>query len=95
MNTETKIQNAVRTALRRDGYYVIRHQQGLGAHRGLSDLTAIKDGRTIYVEIKTPTGRQSDWQREFQKSIEQHGGIYVLVRSVEDITPYLATKPMF
>ena len=58
-NPETIIQGQVRDALRLDGWYVIRHQQGMGSHPGLSDLTAIKDGVTIYVEIKTPRGYQS------------------------------------
>ena len=53
-NPETIIQNQVRQLLRMDGWYVIRHQQGLGCHKGLSDLSAIKNGITIYIEIKTP-----------------------------------------
>ena len=88
-NPETIIQNQVRELLRMDGWYVIRHQQGLGSQPGLSDLTAIKDGKTIYVEIKTPKGYQSDRQKQFQHDIETHGGIYVLCRRVEDIQPYL------
>lgn len=88
-NPETVIQNQVREALRFDGWYVIRHQQGLGSHAGLSDLTAIKDGRTIYIEIKTPSGHQSDYQKQFQKEIEIHGGTYIICRKLEDIQPYL------
>lgn len=88
-NPESIIQTQVRNLLRLDGWYVIRHQQGLGSHPGLSDLTAIKDGLTIYVEIKTPRGYQSDKQKKFQKDIELHGGKYIICRSVEDIQPYL------
>lgn len=88
-NPETIIQNQVREALRMDGWYVIRHQQGLGSHPGLSDLTAIKGGRTIYIEIKTPRGYQSEKQKLFQHDIEQHGGAYILCRSLEDIQPFL------
>lgn len=88
-NQETIIQNQVREALRMDGWYVIRHQQGLGSHPGLSDLTAIKGGRTIYIEIKTPRGYQSEKQKLFQHDIEQHGGTYILCRSLEDIQPFL------
>lgn len=88
-NPESIIQEQVRDALRFDGWYVIRHQQGLGSHRGLSDLTAIKEGRTIYVEIKTPTGHLSDYQEQFKKDIENHGGVYIVCRRLEDIQPYL------
>lgn len=88
-NPESLIQSQVRDALRMDGWYVIRHQQGLGAHLGLSDLTAIKEGKTIYVEIKTPTGRLSEYQEQFKHDIELHGGTYVVCRCLEDIQPYL------
>ncbi|MBQ9763391.1 MAG: hypothetical protein IJV92_03435 [Phascolarctobacterium sp.] len=88
-NPETIIQGQVRDALRLDGWYVIRHQQGMGSHPGLSDLTAIKDGVTIYVEIKTPRGYQSDKQKKFQHDIELHGGKYIIARSIDDIQPYL------
>ena len=95
-NPETEIQNAVRNELRKDGWMVIRHQQGLGAYKGFADLTAVKDGKTIYVEIKTPTGRLSDWQKQFKHDIEAHGAQYIVCRSVEDITPYLtSTQQLF
>ncbi len=90
-NPETVIQNQIRDLLRMDGWFVIRHQQGMGCHKGLSDLTAIKDGVTIYIEVKTKTGKQSDWQREFQKDIENHGGTYILARRIEDVEPYLTS----
>ena len=83
--TETEIQNAIRDFLRWRGWFVIRHQQGLGCHKGLSDLTAIKGGRTVYIEVKRPKGTQSDDQLDFQADIEAHGGLYVVARSVEDV----------
>ena len=83
--TETDIQNAIREYLRWRGWFVIRHQQGLGCHKGLSDLTAIKNGRTVYIEVKAPKGKLSEWQLDFQADIEAHGGLYVVARSVEDV----------
>lgn len=90
-NPETIIQNQIRNLLRMDGWFVIRHQQGMGCHKGLSDLTAIKDGHTIYIEVKTKYGKQSEWQQQFQKDVENHGGTYVLARCIEDIEPYLTS----
>ena len=83
--TETEIQNAIRDFLRWRGWFVIRHQQGLGCHKGLSDLTAIKGGKTVYIEVKKPKGKLSEWQLDFQADIEAHGGLYVVARSVEDV----------
>ena len=48
---ETAIQNRIRDFLRMHGWYVMRHQQSLGSLKGMSDLTAIKDGKTIYIEV--------------------------------------------
>lgn len=71
---ESVILQAVRNALVIDGYDVTRHQQGLGCRKGFPDLTALKDGKTLYVEIKTATGKQSPWQVEFQKSASSTAG---------------------
>lgn len=59
--------------------------------KGFPDLTALKGGKTIYIEVKTKTGKQSAYQVEFQKICEAHGGTYVLARSVDDIKPYLTS----
>ncbi|MBP2638872.1 MAG: hypothetical protein H6Q72_4779 [Firmicutes bacterium] len=83
--TESDILGQIRDRLRWDKWFVIRHQQGLGCHKGLSDLTAIKNGHTVYIEVKKPKGRQSDVQKDFQNDIESHGGVYVLAKSVDDI----------
>jgi len=79
-----------------DGWDVTYHQQGPLCRKGFPDLTALKDGLTLYIEVKTQTGKQSAWQVEFEKTCKAHGGTYVLARSVEDIKPYLTTiKAMF
>lgn len=82
--TEKEIQNDIRRYLQLRGWYVIRIQQGMGAHKGLSDLIAVKDGRVVFAEIKTPRGRLSEYQREFEQALAAHGGEYAVLRSVED-----------
>jgi len=83
--TETMILQQIRDYLRTLGWFVVRHQQGLGCHKGLSDLTVVKDGRTIWLEVKTAKGKQSEYQQKFQADIEEHGGKYVIARSVDDV----------
>jgi len=51
---------------------------------GASDLEIIIPGKTIYVEVKTPRGVQSDEQKEFQQRVESLGFEYHLVRSLEE-----------
>lgn len=93
---ESFILNQVRDILRLDGWDVTRHQQGMGSRRGFPDLTALKDGVTLYIEIKTKTGKQSAYQVEFEKICKAHGGTYILARSVDDVKPYLTSiKTLF
>lgn len=83
--TEAEIQRQIRDYLRWTGWFVYKNHQSLGSHRGLADLTAIKDGKVVWIEVKAPGGRQSEHQRRFQEELEAHGGTYILARSVEDV----------
>jgi hypothetical protein len=64
---------------------VVKIHQSLGSYPGIADLYAVKGGRSIWVEVKTPAGRQSEVQREFQRQVEEHGGVYVLARGIKDL----------
>lgn len=84
--TETDIRRQVRDYLRIRGWFVFHILQGgVGVYRGITDLIAVKDGRVIFLELKTRTGRQSEHQKKFQADIETHGGEYVLSRGVDDL----------
>lgn len=94
--TESLILKQIRNLLELDHWDVTRHQQGLGCRRGFPDLTALKDGKTLYIEVKTPKGKQSIYQVEFERICKAHGGTYILARSVDDIKPYLTSiKSLF
>lgn len=83
-NPETIIQNAVKQFLQFRGWYVIRNQQGLGSHKGMADLTACKNGMVVFVEVKTPKGKQSDYQKQFQMDLASRGCAYEIATCVED-----------
>ena len=83
--TENEIQNEIRERLRWAGWYVIRHQQSMGSLKGLSDLSAIRNGQTVYIEVKKPGGVQSQYQKDFQAEVESHGAYYILAYSVDDV----------
>ena len=57
----------------------------IGVLAGVSDLIFIYKGKTLYIEVKTPTGTQSKDQKEFEGRIQSNGFSYYLVRSVEDV----------
>lgn len=82
---ETDIRAQVRDYLRLRGWFVYYNLAGLGAYRGVSDLVAVKNGCTVWIELKQPKGQQSEFQKQFQADIEAAGGIYLVVRSLEDI----------
>jgi len=82
---ESAILHAVRDHLRLQGFLVIRNVAGIGTHPGLADLLAVRDGVTIFIEVKTATGRLSEPQKRFRRDVEAHGATYVVARSVVDI----------
>lgn len=58
-----------------------------GMKAGVSDMILLK--RTsqygfLYIENKTPKGRQESEQKVFQFDVERHGGKYIIVRSIDE-----------
>ncbi|MEN6532946.1 MAG: VRR-NUC domain-containing protein [Bryobacteraceae bacterium] len=58
---------------------------------GQADLTGIisHTGQRLEIEVKTETGKQSPDQRNYQAMIVRMGGLYILARSVQDVTDAL------
>jgi len=48
--------------------------------RGTADISATIAGRSVKIEVKIGSDRQSDYQRQYQKSVEAAGGVYVIAR---------------
>lgn len=58
-----------------------------GALAGVADLILLKSNRfygALLIEMKTPEGRQSESQKDWQQKITNDGYKYVVVRSFED-----------
>ncbi|MFH2073986.1 MAG: VRR-NUC domain-containing protein [Pseudomonadota bacterium] len=89
---EGDILKQVRDYLRWKGWLVYRIQQGLGCHRGMSDLICVRAGRVIFLEIKAPLGKLSDHQRKFQGEIEEAGCDYLWVSSLDQIRGFFGDK---
>jgi len=83
--TETDIRRQIQDYLRIRGWFVFYILQGLGAYKGIPDLIAVKNGRVLFIELKTARGRQSDYQKQFPADLEAAGGEYVLCRGVDDL----------
>ena len=88
-NRETLIRNGIKEYLQYSGFFVWIEYQSQFSYKGVSDLIATKDGKTLFIEVKTETGKQSDDQIKFQKDIEDHGGTYLLVRSIDEVDAFV------
>lgn len=56
--------------------------------QGSADILGIQapTGRFLAIEVKATNGKQTEQQQRFQRMIEAHGGIYILARSLNDIS---------
>jgi hypothetical protein len=75
---ETSEKIAIKSYLALKRYFFYHNFAGLGVYRGISDLTAIKNGQVIQIEVKKKNGIQSENQKEFQREWEEAGGIYII-----------------
>lgn len=82
---ESDIQRSIVEYLRFKGWFVVKIHQSLGSYPGIADLYALKDGCTVWIEVKTQTGKQSKSQKAFELAVIYHGGIYLVARSLDDI----------
>jgi hypothetical protein len=94
--SEHDIQNAIRLELSKHGFCVFRTNVGkvktadgrwfdTGLPKGFSDLTAVKDGRVYFLEVKTETGRVRPEQEQFLAVMRgRYNCKSAVVRSVEE-----------
>jgi len=88
---ESEIQKMVIEWLRWHKWFVYKNHQTLGSYKGVADLTAIKNGKVWWIEIKTPAGKLSEWQKNFREDILKHGGNYVIIRDVSELEKYFTS----
>jgi len=65
------------------------------ARKGVPDIIVLlpPHGRFLGIEVKGPQGRQSPEQKGFQFDIERAGGLYWIVRSVDDLELLMPDEP--
>jgi len=85
--TESDIQRQIKEYLQLNGWFVVKIHQSLGSYKGIADLYALKDGRHVWIEVKMPKGRLSEHQKQFRQDVINHGGIYLVARSIDDVMP--------
>lgn len=62
----------------------IKRKQCMGLINGAPDLIFIKDGKALFIELKTKKGHLSDAQKDFQSWCNSENIGYHIARSVDD-----------
>jgi hypothetical protein len=64
---------------------------------GAADVQGIirPTGRFLAIETKAPGKKQSEEQVKWQRMVEEHGGLYVLARSLEEVDEALAKEGIY
>jgi len=65
-----------------------------GMRAGAPDLCIIFGGHFYAIEMKTPTGRQSDAQKAAQQEIIRAGGTYIIIRDIDQALSFFADHGM-
>lgn len=71
--------------LMRNGLAELRRETKAGFRKGAPDLIAGKDGKSYWLELKTPTGKQSAEQVAFSSVAHLFGAEYRVVRTLDDV----------
>ena len=86
---------------RREVTDVLGHRRTIGSvkriptagMKGSADIHILKAGRAVFCEVKIGRDRQSEAQKEFQRSVEASGGLYIIVRDFDDFLNQIEGRP--
>ena len=56
-----------------------------GFKKGVPDANLLHNGKYYAIELKSTEGKQSKEQKEFEKKTIKEGGVYLLIRSIDDL----------
>lgn len=67
-------------------YVLINLRKVEGLPKGFADLSGVRksDGRAVYIEVKTASGRVSKDQKQFLSKMREYGAIAGVARSEEE-----------
>ena len=82
---ESKLKRSLKNILNDRGAYWCAVAEGAYAKPGDPDIIVCYKGKFIGIEAKTYEGSQSQWQKLRERMITKAGGIYLIVRSPEDV----------
>lgn len=94
--TEKQIQSACKKLLKAMGFAVWDTSQPFRAQitPGIADLFVAGRGYNAWIECKAGYNKQTPEQKEFQREVTEHGGIYVLAYSEQDVADWINSLPV-
>ena len=85
MTPEGKLKREIKAYLNARSIYWAIIPEGAYGKSGDPDIIACYKGMFVGLEAKTYEGHQSNIQKVRQREIEDSGGVYAIVRSVEEV----------
>jgi Holliday junction resolvase-like predicted endonuclease len=89
MRKESDIQHDVIHYFERNGWYMVKIIQS--NKNGWPDLQAHKNGVTIFIEVKSETGKVSELQHYRHKQLRNMGFIVLVIHSINQLQDELIT----
>jgi len=78
---ESKLQSNIINLFSKHGWVVLKIIKC--NMNGISDLILFKDGKTLFIEVKSDIGKPSPMQLFRQKQLRQQGFTYEIINSLE------------
>jgi Holliday junction resolvase len=85
---ESIIQTQIKKYLETNGWMVIKLIQT--SCNGIPDLMALKNGRTVFVEVKQPGKKPNDLQKYRIEKLNKAGFAAIAATSVADVSNFFA-----
>jgi Holliday junction resolvase len=85
---ESIIQTQIKKYLETNGWIVIKLIQT--SCNGIPDLMALKNGRTVFVEVKQPGKKPNDLQKYRIEKLNKAGFAAIAATSVADVVNFFA-----
>lgn len=82
--TESALMTKIKKTLEAMGLFVVKTHGGPMQMAGLPDLLVIKEGRAIWLEVKTDDGAVTKLQEIMLSRLRKAGCVAEVVRTVED-----------
>jgi hypothetical protein len=110
LTPETQLKRAINKFLKSFGIFTFHVLQGLGAYKGISDRIGLYEkkvkcphckkkfmckGHLLAIEVKSPKGKLSQYQKDFLEQVEKNGGIAMVAWSVDDVIDGLKIRDRF